>query len=243
MRYIFLTLLLVNFGYLGYELFGRPSASATAVVTMPGKPAEDKTIFLLSEKQPDETESAQLDTVINNPVQKDDSAPKTCNAIGPFQDIFSGQALLNQLQAMNIKAALHAVDQPTGPNDYRVVIPPANSLQDAFRKLRELKSRNIDSYVITQGEHALAISLGLFSDEAAAKRMVAMREKQGYKADVVAIPRVNREFWVFPAPGQIVNAKQWQSLTAQNDSLQHKAMQCPAEPDPSGQTTGATTGS
>ena len=178
MRYIFLTLLLANFGYLGYELLGQPSASSNTVVTMPGKPpAEDKTIFLLTEKQPDETDSAHLDTVINNPVQKDDSASNTCDAIGPFQDIFSGQALLNQLQAMNINAALHAVDQPTGQNDYRVLIPPANSLQDAFRKLRELKSRNIDSYVITQGEHALAISLGLFSDEAAAKRMTAMREK------------------------------------------------------------------
>lgn len=227
MRYIFYTLVLVNIGYLGYALFLRLPVQPPVTLTSPGIGA--KRIYLLSEKQPDISNIEQLNSVINNPIQQAASSPASCQAIGPFDDIFSGQSLVHQLQALNIDTELRAFDQPTGKNDYRVLIPPAPSLQAAFRKLRELKSRNINSYVITQGKHALGISLGVFSDAGMAKKLQTIREKQGYKVEVASIPRYSREFWVFSTEGPDLKLAPglWQSLVSEHTGLERKGMPCP----------------
>jgi len=46
-------------------------------------------------------------------------------------------------------------------HDFRVFIDLAPSFEAAFRKLRELQSQNIYSYVIAQGRYAFGISLGV----------------------------------------------------------------------------------
>lgn len=231
MRYIFFTLLLVNLGYFGYATFLRQPPAPPVTVTSPSRA---DTIYLLSENNDANAASdAQLDQVINNPVSRADTDAHDCMAVGPFSDVFSGQALVRQLQALDMKVKLQAFDQPTGKNDYRVLIPPADSLQDAFRKLRELKSRNIDSYVITQGKYALGISLGVFADASAAQTMQADREKAGYKVEVAQIPRYNREFWVFSSQGPDldINSQLWQSLLSEHTGLQRKKMPCPGSSD------------
>ena len=246
MRYIFFTLLLLNLGYFGYATFLKQPPAPPVTVTSPSRA---DTIYLLSENNDANAASdAQLDQVINNPVNRSDTDAHDCMAVGPFTDVFSGQALVRQLQALDMKVRLQAFDQPTGKNDYRVLIPPADSLQDAFRKLRELKSRNIDSHVITQGKYALGISLGVFADESEAKIMQANREKAGYKVEVVQIPRYNREFWVFSSQGSNldINPQLWQSLVSEHSGLQRKEMPCllggdtaPANAGASGTTTPA----
>jgi len=227
MRYVFFSLLVANLAYLAWAGFMR-EADTVAPRTVRSA-SEADTIYLLSENRHDDSREERLNRVISNPVRKDESARHDCLAIGPFPDLFSGQAVVDQLLALDIESELRAVDQATGESDYRVLIPPAPSLQEAFRKLRELKSRDIDSYVITQGADALGISLGVFSSRVAAEAMRALREKEGYEVEIVEIPRLAREFWLFSAdsPNLDLETAVWESLVTRQGSLEQKFMACP----------------
>ena len=77
--------------------------------------------------------------------------------------IVSARDVAERLKAIGYIVEMTAVDKPTGESDYRVVMPPLSSRQEVFRRHRELKSRGIDSFVITKGVDAQGISLGVFS--------------------------------------------------------------------------------
>ena len=98
-----------------------------------------------------------------------------------------------------------AVDTPTGKSDYRLVMPPLNSLQKAFRRFRELKSRGIDSFVITKGLRARGISLGVSSSSAAADDCLRSLMGLGYEVLADVIPRVDRGYWVQTREGFFID--------------------------------------
>lgn len=151
-----------------------------------------------------------------------------CMAIGPFVSIYDGQNVVNQLASLEISLRVRAVDQPTGGYDYRLLIPPLNSLEEAFRKLRELQASNIDSYVITAGEYALGISLGVFSTRQGAISASAIIRNEGFDGDIVEIPRMNRTFWLFGDRGKqlAINETVWQNLQVNNPAIQIRELPC-----------------
>ncbi len=153
--------------------------------------------IVLVEEQ-DQTGEAEITNVPVVQNLQDLDKEKNCSAIGPFADVASGQDIQARLYAIEQRAEVRSVDQFSGEFDYRVLIPPMSSLQQAFRRLRELKARDIDSYVITAGEHALGISLGVFSEEDPANVVKDTFAQLGYDVNVVDIPRIRREYWVFP---------------------------------------------
>lgn len=228
MKYIFIFLAIVNLAYFGYARFIRDN-SPPPVVRMPDIKAPARIELLSESRGHEDVRKQQIDQAINNAV-RGDTENNACLAIGPFADVFSGQAVVSQLKSLDIDAAVRAVDKPTGQSDFRVLIPPASSLQDAFRKLRELKSRNIDSYVITQGKNALGVSLGVFATRDGAEKMKARRESEGYSVDIVPIARLDREFWVFSANGGdlALDPELWQSLLSEHEGISQKPMTCPS---------------
>ena len=121
---------------------------------------------------------------------------RSCEGLGPFENIISVQSVAQRLRAIGYTVEMTAVDTQTGESDYRVVMPPLNSQQEAFRRFRELKSRGIDSFVITKGVSARGISLGVFSSSGAADDYRQSLMGLGYKVLVDVIPRVNRGYWV-----------------------------------------------
>lgn len=196
MRLIFLVLVLVNLAYLGWQYYDpiRPIAPKSPVVAH--RAGNGVPIVLLQEQ--DQVGDAAIATIpiVQNPQDMDKE--KNCSAIGPFGDVASGQDVQARLYAIELRAEVLSVDRFSGEFDYRVLIPPMSSLQQAFRHLRELKARDIDSYVITAGEHALGISLGVFSEENPANVVKDRFAQLGYEVNVVEIPRIRREYWVFP---------------------------------------------
>jgi hypothetical protein len=226
-RFIFIFMVAINAAYLLYATLIRVNEPASPVETAFAEGV--RPVVLLAERQGDAGRDQQLNEVINNPVLDQTSARTDCGAVGPFPDLFTGQAVVDQLLALDVGAELRAVDRPTGQNDYRVMLPPAKSLQDAFRKLRELQSRNIDGYVITQGREALAISLGVFSIRDSAEKIRLQRTREGYEPVVIEIPQIEREFWLFGATGGDLelNEAVWQRLLAQHKDLQRKPTTCP----------------
>ena len=186
-------------------------------------------IYLLNENSNAEIRKQELDFIIKNPLlSRRDAKSELCIGVGPFSDLFAGQAAVEQLIAINLEVQLTAVDQMVGRSDYRLMIPPARTLQDAFRKLRELKSQNIDSYVMTQGKDALGISLGVFSSDALATIAQEKLELDGYDSVMVEIPRIVREFWIFDT-GQnnlLLPEEVWQSLRIEHPEVEQKEVPC-----------------
>ena len=121
---------------------------------------------------------------------------KSCLGLGPFENVISVQAVAKRLKAIGYTVEMTAVDTRTGESDYRVMMPPLNSQQEAFRRLRELKSRGIDSSVITKGVNVRGISLGVFASNGLAEDYRQELIGLGYEALLDVLPRVNRGYWI-----------------------------------------------
>lgn len=144
----------------------------------------------------EQVREATLTEAINNPVAAEPRGPIGCPAIGPFTDVFQAESILEQVRALDLPAELRAIDEKLLSNEFRVLIPPAASVEEAFRKLRELQSLDIDSYILGRGDQAMGISLGVFSRREAAEAMREERRRQGYQAEITEIPRFERQFWI-----------------------------------------------
>lgn len=192
MRLVVVALIVMNIGYALWQWQRSPVEESAQRVAQEASPP----IMLLAEV--DKTQRQQeLDKVVSNAVRVDNGENNAvCDAIGPFSDIVDGQTVVERLEAHDTQVRLQALDDTTGEYDFRVMIPPISSLEDAFRKLRELQSQGIDSYVITKGEDALAISLGVYSSDTAAKVSQESHVKDGYQSRITKIPRLNRNFWL-----------------------------------------------
>lgn len=217
MRYIFYVLLAANIGYFSYQWF-----YATELVNKSRPTSQSMSnIVLLREVNPNDRAS-EMAEVVSNPIRVNTSDAQTCFGIGPFDDVFSGQNALDQLAALDVTAELKAMDSATGERDFRVYIPPAASAEEAFRMLRELQASEIDSYVITQGDQALGISLGVFSANEAAITVQNQLKEMGYEPEILGIERLARTYWIYP-PLESQAAANW----LQNQpNLEMKATNC-----------------
>ncbi len=234
MRWILITLVVVNIGFFAWQFMSADSA-AMVVNSVSARSDRRDDITLLSET--DQSSLIELRELVNKPiinttsvVRTDDSVVRAngCMAVGPFMSIGESQNIVNQLASLEINLNLKAVDQPTGKYDYRLLVPPLNSLEEAFRKLRELQASNIDSYVITAGENALGISLGVFSTIQGAAAATALVRSEGFDGDIVEIPRSTRTYWLFGTPGSqlVISETVWKNLKASNPAIQEQELPC-----------------
>ena len=121
---------------------------------------------------------------------------RPCVGLGPFENVISARKVAVRLQATGYLVEMTSVDTHTGESDYRVLMPPLSSQQDAFRRHRELKSRGINSFLITKGLDALGLSLGVFSSYGSAESYRLALAGLGYDVLLDVLPRVNRGYWV-----------------------------------------------
>jgi len=153
-------------------------------------------ILLISEVSPSENKSTvgvppELPALV---AAADELKP--CVGLGPFGNVISSQGVAERLRAVGRDVDITAVDTLTGESDYRIVMPPLSSQQEAFRRLRELKSRGIDSFVITKGLDAQGLSLGVFSSNGDAEDYRQTLIGLGYEVVLDVLPRFNRSYWV-----------------------------------------------
>ena len=200
MKWIFYSLLCINLGYLALNLSSEDTQSIVVTSSAPG--ADIKKLRLLSEVSNESSRQEEAVRVLENPVLAEAQATEArCSGLGPFADLTTAQDVSERLAAMGYVAELKAIDRQLDQADYRVVLPPYKSLQEAFRRLRELKARDIDSYVITQGPDAQGISLGLFSSDSGALLHQQALVGMGYDVEIREIPRMTRDYWLLRADG------------------------------------------
>lgn len=128
-------------------------------------------------------------------------AAQTCGRLGPFAEQVSARQVQNRLADLDIAARVDS-EEVVVREDYWVHIPPRDSEAAALAMLRELQKRDIDSFLITDGDLVKGISLGFFSRRESAQKVRDKRREQGYPAEIREVPRTERKFWLLiSSPG------------------------------------------
>lgn len=107
------------------------------------------------------------------------AAPRVCLALGTFgeQDVASVRAALGK-QGLKAKESVSETGgRPTGK--HWVYLPPAADRAAANTRSQELKGKGFDNYVVANEPNKNALSLGLFSQESAARAFVAKLNAAG----------------------------------------------------------------
>lgn len=222
MKWICLLLLVVNIAYFGWTLDQRTQETVQAhrsALTVPKAVPRLKLISELdqppvrklntSTRQTDTDEDGRSQLLATLPeisTQLPESlivpmrlATDACFSFGPFAEIVQSERLLEWLRADGVRARLRRENTAAEPGAPRrqllwVYLAPQ---ADARTTLQELREQGIqDVRVIETGELQNAISLGLFSSQAAVNRRLRELQGKGYQPVVVPYNDEDTVFWV-----------------------------------------------
>lgn len=190
MRWIFLTLVLLNMLFAALELYagigGREGEAVRYNVVEGGA-----RLLLLSELG-----GSDVGAVAPN----SDNSEQLCLLAGPLIERGDAKRLINALQRQDLPAEVVVQTITKAPN-YWVYLEPYETRKAAIEKLKALQLAKVDSYLITQGELANGISLGVFENIDSARRMLERRQGQGYEVKIRERGKKNFEYWVSVAGG------------------------------------------
>lgn len=190
MRWIVLVLLFANAGYFVWGYYHQSHKSYRAVKVDIEVPVQaGKRLMLLSEmasKRPGQTPDKKA---------RQEVSEVQCLVVGPFESSAKADRLQQKLFSLGVSSRERS-DNEVVLADYWVHIPPRSNRQAAIRLLRELQGQGIDSFVITQGELANGISLGLFSKEISANEVSRRVQEAGYEPSIKQLPREPETFWL-----------------------------------------------
>lgn len=115
-----------------------------------------------------------------------------CYRIGPMNSKEELEAIASWVDKRNIESVPHQTFDTTS-HLYWVTISPMEDISAANDKYEEIKSKGIkDIMVVREGDFTNAISLGIFSTQAAVNRRISEMKSKGYQA--VVVPRYNKFF-------------------------------------------------
>jgi len=188
MRWMFLWLIALN---LFYYVWHQQQAPLRVTEIAPLNMAQDskRDIRLLSESG-----GAPRREVVE--VQ---AVEAVCLYLGSFELVADASAVEQRLLSLDIQSRVQSMDAAAGV-DYWVYLPPLASRQASLRQLRELQARKIDSYIITQGDLANGISLGIFPRSDSAQSVMQRLRDAGYEPSLRELTRAHRSFWVRVSP-------------------------------------------
>jgi len=193
MRWVFLSLVCLNL--LVMVWFWR----AQGVETNELRPAQEQQgdkLVLISELQPElltYKESAATESI----------GGARCYSVGPLKDKIDAKHIQVRAEALGFEAKMRAL--ATGSQvEHWVHVPPLADRSAALQLLREMHQRKIDSYVVTQGELAEGISLGLFRNKESATNLMLKMNELGYGVEIKEVVRGAKELWLeFPQITQL----------------------------------------
>jgi cell division protein FtsN len=249
MRWIVASLIVINIlAFVYFQLFSNTPVNE-ASVNVQSSPQSSPSLTLLAEKQlddivPEEEQQPEQEQVAENsesPVAVPDlsetatddgfmpsvNGEPICTLVGAFDRQLKAEYFVERLLALGLNSEIKniAVEIETW---YWLYLPPEPSRKEALRRLSEVQSRGIESYVVPTGRLANAISLGTFSKLDLAEAMKADVIKQGYKPEITEVPREQKEIWVFLPQGEAakISPERWAELLSSQDYLQKRQNLC-----------------
>jgi|GEM_PF-1533302 len=183
MKWLFLTLILLNFFVFGITWLAHnninKAASAQYAVNN-----HIPTIKMITQ-------------AINSPDKAGGHSgfQKKCLLLGPVNSDEESRLITDNFVQSGLSAKRVVQVLKEAPN-YWVYLKPFTNKSAALVELKKLQKSHIDSYLITRGDIKNGISLGVFENIDSAKDMLDTRIKQGYKAQMINFPKTKHVYWV-----------------------------------------------
>ncbi|WP_370292695.1 hypothetical protein [Thalassolituus sp.] len=183
MRWIVYSLILINLTLAAYFLYFRPVATVSVSPRVAAEAAPQLTLLREEQDAP------------ARPAVK--PGTKLCYALGPYEDDLSIRIAQARAKELTLTGIVNPVEVPLDREaEYWVHIPPLESRSEAMDTLRALQKQNVDSYIITQGDLAEGISLGLFHKEESAARLASKVGKLNFNVAIREIGKSRTEYWL-----------------------------------------------
>lgn len=216
MRWMFLWLVVLNLFYYVWHQQRAP-LRVTEIAPLDMVQGSKRDIRLLSES----TDRPLRDVAVAQSVEA------VCLYLGSFEAMTDAYAVEQRLLSLDIQSRVQSMDAAAGI-DYWVYLPPLASRQASLRQLRELQARKIDSYIITQGDLANGISLGIFARSDSAQSVMQRLRDAGYEPSLREITRAHRSFWVriSPQSRRLADDALLQRLALDFKGLEQQLMPC-----------------
>lgn len=177
-------------------------------------------IVLTNELPPQELRKIEALSTVRKPAAR-------CTMVGPFAGLEGADRFVARLQVLDVQAFVQNLELPGGPV-YRVHLPALNSQRDARQVLAQLHAEGVDSYLISRGDLANGIFLGVFSQGEEAQARVRELKSLGWQAEIQKIDRTYHEIWVMFAEGeaQKIARKTWWEWLDDEKSFEERQNFC-----------------
>lgn len=219
MRWVFLLLLLLNAGLFAWQHRSMPSFGGELLLVAAPEAADASVsgLRLLAETEGHVSGEGG--------VTEEDAA--RCLVLGGFEAVERVRQLEQRLLSLDIAVRLVVTESSIGADQW-VYIPPLSSRQASQRQLRELQTRGIDSYLITEGELANGILLGVFPRLEVAVALADKLRTAGYAPLVRELPRIYQEYWLRVADKsrRLVDGTLLHRLRSDFSDLKHQLIAC-----------------
>lgn len=222
-RWVLIGLLLLNGGLPLWYFIGHrqvPHQQTPVIDSQRPLPEGAKSIVLISELP-----SQELRTI--TPVEPARASTPLCTMVGSFADLDSADQFVARLNILDVKASVKILELSAG-SGYWVHLPPQRSDREARRVLAQLQSEGLDSYIISRGDLANGISLGVFSRKEDAQARVAELLSLGWEAETQLIDRSYEEVWVMFGKGeaQKITKKTWREWLDDKKTFEERENFC-----------------
>ncbi len=211
MKYLFLSLLLLNILYALCQLQVRTPAAADV-----------KGGSVMDVSPPQALASSPL-----APVSAKGPVSALCVVLGRFNGAPEAEQLRQRLLVLDIAAEVQVRDVDVG-TDYWLVMPVVGGERHAVLQLSALQEQGLDSFLITRGEMAGQLSLGVFAKEDYAQLRREQLQELGHVVNVHALSKKEQVF-VVEVGGEarrLVDQAMLSRLRADFPSLQHQYQHC-----------------
>lgn len=188
MRWVFYSLLILNLVYLVWNLVDLGTSSVEPVQSYQPESSAPQELTLLEEARAGET------TGDGTPAPAE--RQRLCPVVGPFETRAEGEQALEELTDADYQGRVRGI-QVEEERLHWVYIPSLDSRDEALQTLRELQSRGVDSFVVSEGEDRNAISLGYFQSEDSARGLRSKMETAGYPAEIRETAEEVTEYWIY----------------------------------------------
>lgn len=197
MRWIFWVLLLINIGYLGFQLFSAQPQQARPIAISQAE--SSPTLYLLQER-PDLARAAatKKEEGQSSPPMAATTDQPICFLVGPFVTASQANPIQERIAAKGGRVALR--EQEFSGVEYWVYLPPYRYDSDAETKAAELRHKGFEAVVMHEGAFARAVSLGKFRHKDFADEQVRKAAELGYQAEQRTMNRSGKETWLYVAP-------------------------------------------
>jgi len=202
MRWIFLSLIFCNILYFGWQQWIEYKAvpnvwESTSTLAIQNSPK----VVLLSESKrplvalPNQTIVVDVATSHLPPQNPTFDSSPVCQVLGPFLKMSKALAFSSELEVDGVISEL-LEKEVVIESKYWVYLSPMATKASALRKLKELQSKKIDSFLITRGELKNGISLGIFSSIDSANGLMARLGAAGIGALKKKTDKFEVQYWV-----------------------------------------------